>query len=289
VPIRTVSVLTLALIGSLACMSNPTPEASTAGTTTSMSTADSTESTTSTSIETLSTSDTDDPTETSTATSDTNWHTHGDVGQSQCDPFVQADCPDGEKCVPFSTTGTVFDANKCVPVTGDGQPGDPCTHGGPMEGTDDCGADSICLVVGDSSVCTEFCQGTPDDWICPEGLVCHISHDGSITVCRPQCNPLLQDCGDGWACHFSYGFTCSDITENLPLGEPCQWWKECAPGLTCLSTDLLPDCADEECCASYCDLDAPICPQMGTECTPLLVAGMPWPGFENVGTCTLPP
>src|SRR5262245_29604034 len=43
---------------------------------------------------------------------------------SECDPWAQ-DCPEGEKCVAYGSTGGNWDANKCVLVTGDGQQGDP--------------------------------------------------------------------------------------------------------------------------------------------------------------------
>src|SRR5262245_54015313 len=68
---------------------------------------------------------------------------------SECDPFAM-DCPDAEKCVPFSSTGTNWDANHCVPVTGTSAAGEPCTYGGVVEATDDCDANTICW--GD--VCT---------------------------------------------------------------------------------------------------------------------------------------
>src|SRR5690606_4445407 len=62
---------------------------------------------------------------------------------SECDPFMQ-DCPDGEKCVPYGSTGGNWDANKCVAVTGSGAAGDPCTYGGTSEATDDCDDNTHC-------------------------------------------------------------------------------------------------------------------------------------------------
>ena len=64
-----------------------------------------------------------------------------------CDPYMQ-DCPEGEKCVPMASPGSdAFDENKCVPVTGEGEPGDACAYGGVNEATDDCGPDSYCYFV----------------------------------------------------------------------------------------------------------------------------------------------
>lgn len=44
-----------------------------------------------------------------------------------CDPFEQ-DCPAGQKCAAWSNNASsAWNATRCVPVTGDQQPGEPCT------------------------------------------------------------------------------------------------------------------------------------------------------------------
>lgn len=49
------------------------------------------------------------------------------TGVTPCDVFKQ-DCPEGEKCSAYADDGgTSWNASKCVPVNGDGQPGEPCT------------------------------------------------------------------------------------------------------------------------------------------------------------------
>jgi hypothetical protein len=218
----------------------------------------------------------------------------GDVPSvSECDPFAQ-DCPEGEKCVPYGSTGGNWDANKCVPVTGSGSPGDPCISGGTVEGTDDCDANSHCWDVMDVDgqpigVCTEFCTGSPDDPICAPGTSCLIANEGSITLCILTCDPLLQDCGAGLACFWANtGFNCIFTAGDIPLGEACGFINDCVPGAVCLPADVVPDCAGASCCGSFCSIADPECPAAGTECSDFFEEGMAIPGYEDVGVCILP-
>jgi hypothetical protein len=212
---------------------------------------------------------------------------------SECDPFMQ-DCPEGEKCVPYGSTGGNWDANKCVPVTGDGAAGDPCVYGGVVEATDDCGAGLHCWDVMDVDgqpigVCTEFCTGTADNPMCPPGTSCLIANDGSINLCITTCDPLLQDCGAGLACFWANGnFNCIFTTQDIPLGEPCGFINDCIAGTGCLTAEVMPNCNGSACCGSFCDLTDPTCPQMGTECSSFFEEGMAPPGYEDVGVCIIP-
>ena len=212
---------------------------------------------------------------------------------SECDPFMQ-DCPEGEKCVPYGSTGGNWDANKCVPVTGDGAPGDECTYGGVAEATDSCGANSHCWDVQDVDgalvgICTAFCGGTADSPTCDPGTSCLIANDGSITLCIQTCDPLLQDCGDGLACFWANNdFQCIFTTQDIPTGEPCGYINDCVAGNICLDATVVPDCAGSACCGNFCDLTDPTCTVGGTECTAFFEEGMAPPGYENVGVCILP-
>ncbi len=115
------------------------------------------------------------------------------ASSSECDPFLQ-DCPEGEKCVPYATDGGQFDANKCVPVLGSGEPGDACTYAGVVEATDDCDAQGICWAVQMSmGSCAEFCAGTADVPICPQGFSCLIANEGAVNVCTAEGQPLHDD------------------------------------------------------------------------------------------------
>jgi hypothetical protein len=213
---------------------------------------------------------------------------------SECDNFVQ-DCPEGEKCVPYGSTGGNWDAVKCVPVTGDGVAGDSCTYGGVVEATDDCGPDTHCWDVMDVDgmaigVCTPFCTGTPDDPICGPETSCLIANEGSINLCIATCDPLVQDCSTGLACFWANnGFNCIFTTQDIPLGEPCGFINDCAAGLGCLTAEVLPNCNGSACCGSWCSIsEGAACPAMGTECSPFFEEGMAPPGYESVGVCIIP-
>ena len=214
---------------------------------------------------------------------------------SECDPFAQ-DCPEGEKCVPYGSTGGNWDANKCVPVMGDGAAGDACTYGGVVEATDDCDEDTHCWDVMDVDgmnigVCTPFCQGTADDPLCElEGTQCLIVNEGSVTMCISTCDPLLQDCGEGLACFLSDNeFFCVFTTQDIPTWEPCGFINDCAGGTACVVADLVPDCQGSACCAPFCDIEDPMsCSEFELDCLPLFEEPIP-PGYENIGICSLPP
>jgi hypothetical protein len=292
------ALLTVALLGSTACARDPSAEGSTAGTTTTMTTMTTTATEsgeTSTSTETTISGDGDgdgdDASTTNTINTSGSFYAGPEIDENwdfECDPFAQ-DCPDGEKCVPYSSTGGVFDANKCVPILGDGQPGEPCDYGGVVESTDDCAGNSFCWTNSDTGVCIEFCQNVPDDPVCPMGLQCTIADGGSLNLCTSPCNPLMQDCSPEFACYWdNLHFSCVPTSENLALGDPCGAINDCAPGLICTDTEFLPNCAGDSCCASSCDLSAPMCPQMGTECAAFFEGDPPPMGLENVGLCVIP-
>jgi hypothetical protein len=217
---------------------------------------------------------------------------------AECDPFLQ-DCPgtvDGtEKCVAYSTDGTNWNSNKCVPVNGDGAEGDTCTYDGTVSATDTCDVNTYCWDVMDvegvqQGVCTPFCDGSADDPICPPEKSCLIANEGSINLCVATCDPLLQDCGAGLACFWANnGFNCIFTTQDIPLGEACGYINDCAMGLGCLTADVLPNCNGSACCGSFCSVsEGAMCPQMGTECTAFFEEGMAPPGYEDVGVCILP-
>jgi hypothetical protein len=197
-----------------------------------------------------------------------------------CDNFAQ-DCPEGEKCVPYSSTGTNWDENKCVPVLGDQEPGEPCHYSDTSSSTDDCDATSFCWDVIDVEgenigTCAPFCTGTPDDPECPDspgctGYSCPIFSDGSINLCIQHCDPLAQDCSPGLACYWAgNGFNCIFSAQNLPIGEACGYINDCVGGAVCTESELLPNCAGVACCTPFCDPAALVdsCPDLleGTTC-----------------------
>ncbi len=212
---------------------------------------------------------------------------------SSCDPFAQ-DCNEGEKCVAYASSGGTWDANKCVPVNGDGQPGDPCMYSDAATSTDDCGAESWCWDVNMEGVgtCTSFCTGSADAPVCGVNQSCSIANEGSINLCLTTCDPLLQDCaGDGTACFYDgTGFVCANATQDIPTGEPCGFINDCIAGNICLAPESFPSCAGASCCGQFCDLADPgfVCEPAGTECASFYEEGMAPPGYEDVGVCVLP-
>ena len=242
---------------------------------------------------------TTDPTDTdsdSATTDDSNttiFVPEGDIaGVSECDPWAQ-DCPEGEKCVAYGSTGGGWDANKCVPILGDGQLGDPCTYDGTAASTDTCDAGLWCWNVNEEGqgVCTAFCTGTPDDPLCDPGYGCSIANEGSIILCLLNCDPLLQDCpveGDWCFYDFSGNFVCAFGTQDLPAGEPCGFINDCVGGNVCLGAEVLPACNGASCCVPFCDLSDPQCSIDGTECAPFFEEGQAPPEFVDVGVCIVP-
>ena len=267
------------------------------GTTTSPGSTSTTSSTTSDPDPSTSTASTS-TTETETGMDPTDFVPDFDVPASEgCDSFLQ-DCPAGEKCVPYGSTGGNWDAFKCVTVMGDQGLGEPCTYDGTAEATDDCDENTGCWDVQDIDgeaigTCHAFCMGSPDDPQCPEGSSCLISGSGSINYCILNCDPLIQDCGPGLACYWTNSqFNCVFTTQDIPLGDPCGFINDCAGGSACITAEVFPDCAGSACCSNWCDLDGPAdqCDGLpGTECVPFFPDpdDAP-PGSENVGICILP-
>ena len=211
---------------------------------------------------------------------------------STCDPFLQ-DCPERQKCVPVQSVGDTWDANRCVDVIGDASVGEPCQYGGAVAGWDTCDENSWCWNVewvdGEGwGHCAELCGGNANNPLCPAGSSCSISCAGTINICIPNCDPLLQDC-DGLGCFWAgTSFECIFATQDIPTGEPCGYINDCAPGNLCTNADVLPGCEGASCCAAFCDLDAPDCAIEGTECMPFFTEGEAPPGQENVGVCQVP-
>jgi hypothetical protein len=211
-------------------------------------------------------------------------------GVSECDEYAQ-DCPAEEKCVPYASTGGTWNANKCVPVLGDGMIGEPCTYAGAIEATDDCGQDSACWLVDDQGMgtCTGFCGGTAQTPECPPTQYCLQLH-GAVAFCIDGCNPLEQACPADQACFWTGdGFSCTLTAAKFPGGEPCGDFDDCGISLICVDAALLPSCGGASCCAEFCDLDcADLCSQVGTSCVPFFELGEAPPGEGDIGICVAP-
>lgn len=289
------------VLGTVGCGPGQSTDIGDLTTTTSSSSTDTTtDSETSDTVFTTSTSESE--TDSATDTNQTSLSFYAgpddwDFGSTQCDPWLQ-DCPDGEKCVPYASTGGSLDANKCVEVLGEGMAGEPCVYTGPVEANDDCGADTHCFNVADVDgqligTCAPFCAGSPDDPICADGSTCLIANDGSTNLCIDSCHPLMQDCAPDQVCEslLSSGalWGCLIGPESPPgIGQPCSGQlASCGLGQMCVPAEFVPGCAGLSCCTEYCDVDNLdfMCsnPQLG--CESLFELITPPPGYENIGIC----
>ena len=220
----------------------------------------------------------------------------------ECDIFAQ-DCPEGEKCMPWSNDGGgAWNATRCSPISDNpGQPGDECTvEGSGTSGIDDCDIGSMCWDVDAETnvgTCVAMCTGDEANPICEDpDTTCSIANDGAIVLCLPACDPLLQDCADGQACYpINDAWACApDASGEMgAAGDPCEFINVCSPGNICLGAAAWPDCQGSAGCYSpVCDLSDPSgdaqCPGAGQACEPWYEEGSAPPGYEEVGACALP-
>ncbi len=216
----------------------------------------------------------------------------------ECDVWTD-DCPEGEKCMPWANDGgSSWNATRCSPLNDSpGQIGDSCmVEGSGVSGVDTCDARSMCYYVDPETsegICVGFCEGTPQAPTCDSGFICTIVNDGVLTLCRPECDPILQDCDGSAAClpaTGSDGFTCiiDASGEGGGFGDPCEFINACDPGLFCASAEAVPDCVSTGCCSEFCDIDDQSCTNPETECVAWFEEGNTPPGLETVGFCSLP-
>ena len=218
----------------------------------------------------------------------------------ECDPFKQ-DCPDGQACKPAaSTPDDSWDTTVCTPIDANpGQVGDPCTSEG-LTGVDSCDEGLLCWYFDGmgGGTCLQMCTGSMDNPMCPDGLVCDITNNGSLSLCLKVCDPLAQaDCPETQICFFSEtagNFICDfDASGDMgAYGDPCAYINVCDYGLFCALPQAVPGCESTDgCCSYYCDLNDPnfMCPgaDMGQECVPWYTMDAP-PGQDHIGACIVP-
>jgi hypothetical protein len=211
----------------------------------------------------------------------------------ECDLWGQ-DCPDGEKCQPWSDNGGPdWTSAKCVQVDpSPGLPGDPCqVEGNAVSGVDTCGVASLCWGVDPKTgegACVAMCTGSPDLPVCDDPQrACAVTNDGVVNVCLMQCDPLVGDCPNGEGCHPLAGdatFVCAPTENGMTIDD--RHPTHCAPGTVDVGTDQLSSCDPDAdpCCASVCDLATPACND-GLTCTPFYDEGALPPGLADIGLC----
>lgn len=221
-----------------------------------------------------------------------------------CDVFDPM-CPDGLKCMPWSTSGdATWNAWGCFPLDDDPVGVGEACHllGDPWTGLDDCEEGSMCWNVDPGTLegeCWPFCSGSVRDPVCADpDRFCDISGDGTPFLCAPACDPLAQDCPPGQGCYpetawWACGPDVSGATGGY--GDPCEFLNGCDPGLVCTSAVAVPPGQPCEgasgCCTELCDLNHPLGDAQcvgeaeGQTCQPWYVTAPA--GFEDVGVCTL--
>ena len=221
----------------------------------------------------------------------------------ECDVWAQ-DCAEGEKCMPWANDGgSSWNATRCSPLDDNpGQIGDPCTvEGSGVSGIDDCDIASMCWDVDPETnmgTCVAFCSGSEANPVCEDPTTsCVIANNGTLILCLPSCDPLLQDCQEGQACYnVNDTFACApDASLEMGVyGDGCEFLNVCDPGLYCANPEAVPDCASGGCCSPFCDFSDPeasaACPGAagGQECVSWYEEGQAPPGLENVGACAIP-
>jgi hypothetical protein len=222
----------------------------------------------------------------------------------ECDVWTD-DCPEGQKCMPWANDGgNAWNATRCSPLDASpGQIGDECTvEGSGVSGVDTCDSRMMCYYVDPESnvgTCIGFCDGTPNEPTCDAGSICTIVNDGVLTLCRPECDPLLQDCLGTAAClqaTGSLGFTCivDASGEAGAAGDPCEYINSCDPGLYCGAAATVPNCTGATgCCSEFCDLtaDDPVAACSlggGQDCVAWFEEGTSPPNLTHVGVCAIP-
>jgi hypothetical protein len=190
---------------------------------------------------------------------------------ASCDPWAQ-DCPPDEKCSWEHIEGVPH--TRCVPVEPDAKlPGESCTvFGDPDSGYDDCVLGALCqhLDAQNQGICVELCGGSLLEPICEQdGATCHVCPD-CPSLCMPLCDPLAQDCGEGFACIPDSGsFACHPSTDvgRGAFGDACEYTFQCQAGFACIDALEVPDCEGLACCSPFCSTSEPTCPE-GTSCVP---------------------
>lgn len=211
-----------------------------------------------------------------------------------CDPMLQ-DCPRGYKCnIYINDGGTSYNAARCVPIVDDPDlPDEACTvEGSAVSGLDSCALGSVCAWVDFETgvgVCQPMCLGPDTNPSCAdENRVCIVGGDAIPAFCFSRCDPLVQDCPEGLAC---YGYfepvvcSASWSEPDAALLDACSTPSSCPAGTTCVGAENVGACPPDAdaCCASFCDLEAPDCPEPQT-CRPYFTEPAP-EGLESVGFC----
>jgi hypothetical protein len=216
----------------------------------------------------------------------------------ECDLWAQ-DCYEHDKCAPWANDGTdAWNAVKCVPLDPDPDPiGAPCVvEGYVASGVDSCGLSAMCWNVDPETLeghCVGFCLGNESDPSCEDPQdTCLIANWGRLILCLPQCDPLADDCDEGFACRPKApsgvepsGFVCLPTEAGGQVVDGCEALGGCPIGHACVGSNVIETCG-AGCCAPYCNLNDPFPEPCSDDhvCLPLFEGDAP-PGYAHVGVC----
>ena len=211
-----------------------------------------------------------------------------------CDIATQ-DCPPGEKCTFWSSTGGSWNGTRCIEIVEEPAGlGEPCNvEGDPYSGIDNCGLLAMCLFVDHDTLvgeCVPICSyPTPE---CPSGeYQCHLS-GGGPGICLPTCDPLGDDCAADQTCAPNpESFSCMHPADAAAPGEACEFVNVCQPGTFCGNPEIVMACDERVvpgCCIPFCNLDDPglTCETFDptSTCEPWYREDAP-PEYAHVGAC----
>lgn len=199
----------------------------------------------------------------------------------------EQDCAEGEKCAPWANDGGgVWTALRCVPIDPEpGALGEACfVEGSFVSGVDSCQLGLFCTPSNPDSLrsndgaCAALCNAGP----CDEGTICVTPGTINVGACGEICDPLAVDaCPGAQAClPAGLGFGCHFV-EDPGGGGPCGATAECSAGELCMDVAQCNEGRGETCCARFCDLEAPDCPD-GQACADY---GSPLSAYSTVGFC----
>lgn len=91
-----------------------------------------------------------------------------------------------------------------------------------------------------------------------------------------DCDPLDQDCGEGYGCYFDNGSFACFAEGDVGVDGVCEFLHSCEPGLGCISAAAVP-CTGDYCCTPMCEVGSTC--DGGRVCSQLQ---------GDVGICTQP-
>lgn len=211
----------------------------------------------------------------------------------ECDPFNDS-CPAGKRCTPTvcrPDSGSAWDTHRCLPI-GNKALGEACENA--WESSDpaqSCQKGLVCW-----GTCVALCEGSATAPTCSSPKEhCVRGNDGVLSVCRPTCDPLKNECAQGEVCvpagdtpkHYVCVAKSSAATEG-GHGYACELFNECQAGFICSKQGPVDaaGCEGRHCCTKLCNAWKPeTCPGAKEYCRAM---ENQLPGYEQLGVCVIP-